>query len=562
MLLKTALKAYISSTFGNYADRREMEAALSRDSPEDQVSDDERYASEEEIWIDFMSDTGDGFKATYSMAKLLAADFLDVNIEGTNERLPRGRILLLGGDQIYPSPTAKLYEQKFQVPFASAFPEDSLKHGEQIPHLYAIPGNHDWYDGLGNFMKIFCQQRTIGAWQTIQRKSYFAIKLMHNYWIWAIDVQLNADIDKPQLDYFKCIGERMKEGEKIVLITAEPSWVYQQIYKKDDNSYDRLKYFIEHYIICKNFQLKTILSGDLHHYSHYVCMGDSFCNHLIGAGGGGAFMHFTHNLPSFIDLPLPVAKDIQPNVSNSIEANLKACYPRQEQSKKLNRQNLLFVALNSSFCCMMGIFYLFFFWIFETRPIAVHDLNDIYNGIHFSFAELTGTFLKMIRIPAICILTILIGLGFYSFADFRVGKIKTRIAGFLHASVQLSLIYFTIAFLSMNLINDQAHIVQYLIAAFIIFCSGWVVAGVTMGLYLFSTNLFLKMHLDESSSSIAWTGYKNFLRMKITKDGLTIYPIGVRKISKWKMKVEDSKISFSGQLPDIELIEGKISITN
>ena len=45
------------------------------------------------------------------------------------------------------------------------------------PDMYALPGNHDWYDGLTSFMRLFCQGGWVGAWRTRQRRSYFAVKL-------------------------------------------------------------------------------------------------------------------------------------------------------------------------------------------------------------------------------------------------------------------------------------------------------------------------------------------------------------------------------------------------
>lgn len=557
MLLKTALKAYISSTFGNYADRREMEAVLTPESDEYWKDEKERYIHEDEIWIDFMSDTGDGFNATYSLAKLLSAENIEVNNNGNSEILKRGRILILGGDQIYPSPTAELYEQKFQKPFATAFPEETeVEQGNQ-PHLYAIPGNHDWYDGLGNFIKIFCQQRSIGKWQTLQRKSYFALKLPNKYWLWATDIQLNADIDKPQLDYFNDIGNKMENGDKIILVTAEPSWVYHQLYW-DDKSYDRLKYFIEKYISRKPISLKAMLTGDLHHYSYYMCPSNSFCEHLVGAGGGGAFMHFTHNLPLSIDLPIPGQKD----QSKSIKAELKHIYPGSRQSKRLNWRNLFFVVLNPAFCFMMGIIYLLFFWIFETRTTANEAANYCSTDICFSIPALIFQFREMFRLPIICVLTILIGIGFFRFSDFRVNKTQSKIVGVFHSLIQLLLIYLTVGFFSLNIIKENSGLIQYLEAALFIFFTGWIVSGSIMGIYLFATNLFLKMHLDESSSAIAWTGYKSFLRMKINKDGLTIYPLGIQKVSKWKKHIENDKVSFSGKLPKVELIHQPIEIND
>src|SRR5690606_18559549 len=181
---------------GNYADRRETQVSL--DDPmairewEKQMA---HYTQRDGIWVDFISDTGDGFNSTYSVALLAAQKSLEVIDEDKKITLPRSKILVLGGDQIFPTSTSDLYEHKFKIPFETALPADTTDL--DYPHLYAIPGNHDWYDGLGNFMKIFCQQRWIGNWKTYQSRSYFALPLPDNYWLWATDIQLNEDIDKP-----------------------------------------------------------------------------------------------------------------------------------------------------------------------------------------------------------------------------------------------------------------------------------------------------------------------------------------------------------------------------
>jgi hypothetical protein len=141
-----------------------------------------------------------------------------------------------------------------------------------------LPGNHDWYDGLTNFLKLFCQGRSLGNWHTQQKRSYFALQLPHGYWLWGIDVQLNADIDKPQQDYFAEIVENeMNVGDKVLLCTAEPAWVYQSLDKKNLSN-SRLQFFINNYILCeeedsplaKQLRLVAILTGYLHHYSRYV----------------------------------------------------------------------------------------------------------------------------------------------------------------------------------------------------------------------------------------------------------------------------------------------------
>ena len=69
--------------------------------------------------------------------------------------------------------------------------------------MYAIPGNHDWYDGLTGFMRVFGQENWVGGRQTAQRRSYFAIGLPHRHWLWGIDIQNDAYVDSAQIAYFQ-----------------------------------------------------------------------------------------------------------------------------------------------------------------------------------------------------------------------------------------------------------------------------------------------------------------------------------------------------------------------
>ena len=53
---------------------------------------------------------------------------------------------MLSSDVIYPSGAMKDYEAKFWLPFK----------GVDKP-VYAIPGNHDWYDALEGFNATFLE---------------------------------------------------------------------------------------------------------------------------------------------------------------------------------------------------------------------------------------------------------------------------------------------------------------------------------------------------------------------------------------------------------------------
>ncbi len=106
---------------------------------------------------------------------------------------PAGAYLILGGDEVYPVGSPREYESRFIGPYKAALPWTSTEH----PCMLAIPGNHDWYDGLTGFMRVFGQERWIGGWQTRQRRSYFAVGCRSGWWLWGIDIQFDTYIDAP-----------------------------------------------------------------------------------------------------------------------------------------------------------------------------------------------------------------------------------------------------------------------------------------------------------------------------------------------------------------------------
>ena len=63
LLAGAAVEVAVSSAFGRLADKRE-----SLVNPAEPID----YSDREELWLDFLSDTGDGFHSTYTMAWLLA----------------------------------------------------------------------------------------------------------------------------------------------------------------------------------------------------------------------------------------------------------------------------------------------------------------------------------------------------------------------------------------------------------------------------------------------------------------------------------------------------------
>ena len=147
-LAATALKALVSGTFASFADKREWQATLDPEKkPIDCSLDQQNNQELEEIWIDFVSDTGDGFNSTYSVADLVSQSLKvklnpnftsDGNAGITDWELPAGRLLLFGGDQVYPTPSMEAYETRFKIPFRAA----SKKHhpiDDISRKIFAIP---------------------------------------------------------------------------------------------------------------------------------------------------------------------------------------------------------------------------------------------------------------------------------------------------------------------------------------------------------------------------------------------------------------------------------------
>ncbi|MCW3124249.1 MAG: putative phosphohydrolase [Flavipsychrobacter sp.] len=562
-LAHTGLYAVISSLFGSFADKREMLAAVNP------PKFDNDYSANKEVWIDYISDTGDGFDSTYTMATLVAKKSLKV--EGVDKELPKPKVIIFGGDQVYPTASREEYTNRFTGPFSAASHAEDPDATEEN-HLYAVPGNHDWYDGLTNFGKLFFQSRSIGNWRTKQNRSYFAIKVTANTWIWAIDIQFEADIDYPQLQYFDELIMKMNKGDKVILCSAEPSWIYSGS-RNGDVSYHNLCFFETRYFgdlknpsynASKQLELVVSLSGDLHHYSRYELKapnGKSY--HKITAGGGGAFMHPTHNLPEKIE-----------KVREG-DFDLKQRFPSQAESKKMLWGNIMFPISNKQFGSFMGMVYALFAWfVIISGEVGNNDLVKFIgnNGISM-IGKVAKLFLLTFSVsPSSIIIIVALIFGFGAFCDTASTKKKwVGIVGYLHGAchvlLSLSLLWLFV-YVNTNwlfpLIHNAAPSFKvtshsWMLAATLLemVIIGGYMGAVLMGTYLMICNRLLKIHDNEAYSSLKIEGWKNFMRMHFKDDVLTIYPVGLKRSARWKWN--QTKFTTTDTLAP-ELIEQPIVI--
>ena len=206
-------------------------------------------------------------------------------------------------------------------------------HGSEPERkLFAIPGNHDWYDGLIAFDSLFCSAREklsnakgniIGGWQCQQHRSYWALRLPHNWWIWGADIQFSKYLDSAQVNYFEAVAQQMGPKDNLIICLAEPSWLLADL-KGEDEEENFFK--ITAIARSRGARVVAVIAGDWHNYSRYFA--NELDVHFITSGGGGAFLHPTHVLRNSISVHWPERQETHE------EAGPQTTNPRQGEAMK------------------------------------------------------------------------------------------------------------------------------------------------------------------------------------------------------------------------------------
>jgi hypothetical protein len=491
LLSKLLLNVIVSETFGKYADRRLTHAALDKQTLEASRAETnltgQLAAKDGEVWIDFVADLGDGFDSTYAMAYLLAQP--ELGVQGLTDKLPRSAALFMGGDQVYPTASLEAYQTKCLKPYSMAWPNT---HEKPHPPIFAIPGNHDWYDGLSVFLALFCRpKRThFGNWEARQRRSYFSAQLNDNWWVWGIDIALVRNMDQPQADYFIDAAEHMPNGASIILCSAEPGWY---VAESEGESFKTLDYAA---VIAqqarKDLHIPLVLSGDSHHYARYTGAKSQF----ITSGGGGAFLHGTLELKPTIRTDWLKEKDDT--------LTLQSAYPTQHRSRELLDERMSFFKMNSEFSYLLGSTYLLFSFVLTT--LYRWDVGLII------FVVLAGTFW-----------------GYSAYQEKKFNWPTFRYSLYHGAAHFLAIWLFSaVALWLWSYHPIYTHWLVWLsVLAIPIVPVGARIAGCIFGQYLKLTCKYYDRNHNDAFSSMRLNSYKNFLRIKITHDEITVYPIGL-----------------------------------
>src|SRR5262249_52470332 len=115
-------------------------------------------ALDDDVFIDFIADTGDCSSVSHAFAKMLFAEYDvpappdEAGDADARVILPRGQLLVFGGATAYPVATELEINNRVIVPFNHVLRKlDDKKHRV----LLGIPGNPDWYAGLDGFGRMF-----------------------------------------------------------------------------------------------------------------------------------------------------------------------------------------------------------------------------------------------------------------------------------------------------------------------------------------------------------------------------------------------------------------------
>ncbi|GHH64497.1 metallophosphoesterase [Streptosporangium violaceochromogenes] len=224
---------------------------------------------------------------------------------------------IIASDVIYPAGSGNEYENRFFRPYQ-----------DYRAPIYAVPGNHDWYDGLGGFMRVFCdtpalpperpgfrlspsglrgllwrrpeaidedllararERRALPEQQAAQPASYWAMETP-GLLIVGVDTGIHGSLDAEQARWLR---EVSADPRPKILITGKPIYTRNQ-YKPSTLEGGGT---IDDVVTDPAHNYVVAIGGDVHNYQRFpIKVGDRTIQYIV-AGGSGAFMHATHTIP-------------------------------------------------------------------------------------------------------------------------------------------------------------------------------------------------------------------------------------------------------------------------
>jgi hypothetical protein len=279
-----------------------------------------------------IGDTGEGDNSQYAVVSPLGDLAKDADF------------MVICSDVIYPTGDLDDYGRKFHHPYRNL----------ELP-IYAVPGNHDWYDGLHGFMHYFCALDDAGylpqfgrglaarlaglLWRRspqpirqatpamagaapderrvpdpLQPAPYFAIDAGPVRFV-GIDTGITGDIDEDQYHWLRRVSLDAPERPKI-LLTGKPIYVDGEYHPGRVANRPET---VDNVVTDPRANYVMAIGGDIHNYQRYpVPLAGGRTIQYVVSGGGGAYMHATHR--------------IAPVNVNGVNESTFRCYPLRRDS--------------------------------------------------------------------------------------------------------------------------------------------------------------------------------------------------------------------------------------
>jgi uncharacterized membrane protein HdeD (DUF308 family) len=223
---------------------------------------------------------------------------------------PEVKFVVISSDIIYPSGALKDYEKKFWLPFK----------GVTKP-VYAIPGNHDWYDALDGFSATFYEPAEAkkamyerlrsdlkissttpqkidemvtrsAFWRKeykvptgFQKAPYFQVST-GSFVLITIETGVLRQIDSLQLRWLTNVLEASK-GKFVMALLGHPFYAIGEYQGSLNPKFEEL------HKLLRKYNVPLVMAGDTHDLEYYVespkDSGSGTMHHFVN-GGGGAYL--------------------------------------------------------------------------------------------------------------------------------------------------------------------------------------------------------------------------------------------------------------------------------
>jgi uncharacterized membrane protein HdeD (DUF308 family) len=258
---------------------------------------------------------------------------------------PDVKFVVVSSDVIYPSGAMKDYEKKFYLPMK----------GVTKP-VYAIPGNHDWYDALEGFAANFytpdaarkAMQARINkdlkisstTQENIDNRISKAMFLRKEYNVptgfqqapffqvsndqfvlICLDTGVKRQLDSLEMSWLKQLLEQSK-GKFVMALLGHPFYAIGEYQGSMNPEFEKL------HALLREYKVEVAMAGDTHDFEYYLETprnNDGHTMHHFVNGGGGAYLSIgtamakAENMPTadyaFYPSYNPLVRKIETNTS-------------------------------------------------------------------------------------------------------------------------------------------------------------------------------------------------------------------------------------------------------